>query len=109
MYIVFLFAFGWVSPLGTCRSLRTINLWQRRASTPIFWFWRIDDQWFLSVTPTFVFTWDGFRPDKFASGRLAGKKHREHNSALVGQFAMWKFLLTGAGVKSDTSALFEWG
>jgi hypothetical protein len=71
-------------------------------------FWRIDDQWFLSVTPTFVFTWDGFRPDKFASGRLAGKKQREYNSALVGQFAMWKFVLTGAGVTSDTGALFEW-
>jgi hypothetical protein len=71
-------------------------------------FWQIDEQWLLSATPTFVFTWDGFRPDKFASGRLAGKKQREHNSALLGQFAMWKFLLTGAGVTSDTSALFAW-
>ncbi len=32
------------------------------------------------VAPTFVFTWDGFRPDRFASGRLAGKKQREFNS-----------------------------
>lgn len=69
-------------------------------------FWRIGDQWFLSISPTFVFTWDGFRPDKFASSRLAGKKQREHNAALLGQFAMWKYLLTGAGDKSDTDNLF---
>jgi hypothetical protein len=69
-------------------------------------FWRLGDQWFLSVTPTFVFTWDGFRPDKFASGRLAGKKQREFNSALVGQFAMWKYLLTGADEDGGTDPLF---
>lgn len=69
-------------------------------------FWRIGDQWLLSVTPTFVFTWDGFRPDKFASGRLAGKKQREFNSALVGQFAMWKYLLTGADEDGDIDPLF---
>lgn len=69
-------------------------------------FWRIGNQWFLSVSPTFVFTWDGFRPDKFASGRLAGKKQREFNSALMGQFAMWQNLLTGATEQDDTTALF---
>lgn len=70
-------------------------------------FWRIGDRWFLSVSPTFVFTWDGFRPDKFASGRLAGKKQREYNSALMGQFVMWQHLLTGAAEHSDSSALFD--
>lgn len=56
-------------------------------------FWRVEDEWFMSVTPTFHFTWDGFRPDKFASSRLAGKKQREFNSALSGQLAMWRYLL----------------
>ena len=69
-------------------------------------FWRIGDQWLLSVTPTFVFTWDGFRPDKFASGRLTGKKQREYNSALIGQFSMWRFLLTGADEDGDANPLF---
>lgn len=69
-------------------------------------FWRIGNHWHLSVSPTFVFTWDGFRPDKFASGRLAGKKQREHNSALIGQFAMWRFLLTGVGEDGDAADLF---
>lgn len=70
-------------------------------------FWRVGDAWFLSVSPTFVFTWDGFRPDRFASGRLAGKKQREFNSALLGQFVMWRHLLTGLGQKSATASLFD--
>lgn len=69
-------------------------------------FWRIGDQWFMSVTPTFVFTWDGFRPDKFASGRLSGKKRREYNSALTGQFAMWRYLLVGEE-GNDIARLFD--
>ena len=72
-------------------------------------FWRIGDRWFLTVTPTFVFTWDGFRPDKFAASRLAGKKQQEHNSALLGQFVMWRYLLVAAEKDgdTDTGALFE--
>ena len=69
-------------------------------------FWRIGDQWFLLVTPTFVFTWDGFRPDKFASDRLARKKQFEYNSALTGQFAMWRYLLCGDD-QNKTSSLFD--
>lgn len=56
-------------------------------------FWRIANEWFMSVTPTFHFTWDGSRPDKFASSRLTGKKQREFNSALSGQLAMWRHIL----------------
>ena len=60
-------------------------------------FWQVDNAWFMSVTPTFHFTWDGFRPDKFASSRLTGKKQREFNSALNGQLAMWRYLLLNHG------------
>ncbi|MBX9591708.1 MAG: DUF4365 domain-containing protein [Hyphomonadaceae bacterium] len=70
-------------------------------------FWRVGDAWFLSVSPTFVFTWDGVRPDRFAGGRLAGKKQREFNSSLLGQFVMWRHLLTGLGQKSATASLFD--
>jgi len=70
-------------------------------------FWRLGGLWFLSVTPTFVFTWDGFRPDRFAAGRLAGKKQREHNPALLGQFVMWCHLLTGLGAQNHDAQLFE--
>jgi len=72
-------------------------------------FWRMGDAWFLSVTPTFVFTWDGFKPDKFSAGRLAGKKQREFNAALLGQFVMWRSLLTDVGSQSETAELFKHG
>lgn len=70
-------------------------------------FWRMGTMWLLSVTPTFVFTWDGFRPDRFASGRLAGKKQREFNSSVLGQFVMWRHLLHGLRAEADNEQLFE--
>ena len=69
-------------------------------------FWRIGNQWFLSITPTFVFTWNGFRPDRFAASRLAGKKQREYQAALTGQFVMWRHLLVGVG-EEETEGLFD--
>jgi hypothetical protein len=59
------------------------------------------------VTPTFVFAWDGFRPDRFAAGRLAGKKQREFNAALLGQFVMWRHLLARLGARTEETQLFE--
>jgi hypothetical protein len=70
-------------------------------------FWRVGETWLLSVIPTFVFTWDGFRPDKFAAARLAGKKQREFNAALLGQFVMWRHLLTGLGSAREKAELFS--
>lgn len=70
-------------------------------------FWRIGDTWLLSISPTFYFTWDGVRPDRFAASRLAGKKQREFNSSLLGQFVMWRHLLTGLGQQSGTATLFD--
>ncbi len=68
-------------------------------------FWRVEDEWLMSVTPTYHFTWDGVRPDKFAGGRLAGKKKLELNSSLSGQLAMWKHLLID-GVHQGAADLF---
>ena len=69
-------------------------------------FWRIGNKWFLSITPTFVFTWDGFRPDRFAASRLAGKKQREYQAALTGQFMMWSYLLVDEK-EEETKELFN--
>lgn len=69
-------------------------------------FWRIGEQWFLSVSPTFVFTWDGYKPDKFASQRLSGKKKLERNPALLGQFKMWSYLLGGDDAQTGSASLF---
>ena len=69
-------------------------------------FWRIGNQWYLSISPTFIFTWDGFRPDRFAASRLAGKKKLEHQAALTGQFVMWRHLLIGE-THQETVQLLE--
>jgi len=69
-------------------------------------FWRLGDDWYLSVTPTFVFTWDGYKPDKFEAGRLAGKKKLENNAAILGQFAMWRYFLTTESNQNANNNLF---
>lgn len=56
-------------------------------------FQRIGDDWFLSITPTFVFTRDGYRPHYNAGALVAGKKRQERNGAVRGQFVMWRHLL----------------
>lgn len=71
-------------------------------------FQRIGDEWFVSVTPTFVFTHDGFRPHYNASALLAGKKKMEKNGAIRGQFIMWRHLLINSeNVEDDLLSAHE--
>src|SRR5439155_9250454 len=58
-------------------------------------FWREFDDWYLTIEPTYVFTRDGVRPDRFAGERISKLKRLENNAALRGQFVMWRSLLTG--------------
>lgn len=58
-------------------------------------FERIGSEWFLSISPTFAFTEDGFRPHRFASDLLAGKKRRDRNGSIRGQVFLFRFLLSG--------------
>lgn len=50
--------------------------------------------WFLQITPTYRFTWDGYHIDGRADDRLAWIKRLERNSAVLGQLAMWAALLS---------------
>jgi hypothetical protein len=61
-------------------------------------FWREFDDWYLTIEPTYVFTRDGMRPDRFAGERISKLKRLENNAALRGQFLMWRSLLTGLGI-----------
>ena len=58
---------------------------------------KIGGDWFVSVTPTFVFTVDGFAPHRASSVMLAGKKKLERNGSLRGQFVMWRHFLISSG------------
>jgi hypothetical protein len=70
---------------------------------------RLGDDWFVSITPTFVFTMDGYAPHRASSIMLAGKKKLERNGSLRGQFVMWRHFLISSGepvrdLLSDPSA-----
>jgi cell division inhibitor SulA len=55
------------------------------------------DDWYLWITPTYVFTRDGVRPDGFAGTRISNVKRLENNPAVRGQFLMWRWLLMQLG------------
>jgi hypothetical protein len=63
-------------------------------------FQRIDDEWFLSITPTFIFTRDGYRSHYNSGALIAGKKRMEKEGAVRGQFVMWRHLLIRSGERS---------
>lgn len=69
-------------------------------------FERIAGNWFLSISPTFVFTEDGFKSHRFAADLLAGKKRMDRNGSIRGQVFMFRFLLSGATLGSEP-AMFE--
>lgn len=56
-------------------------------------FRKVDGDWCLEITPTYVFTSDGRRLDRFHSQRLAGIKRLEGNRAVLSQVLFWADLL----------------
>ncbi len=45
--------------------------------------------WYLEITPTYFFTWDGHHLDGSYEERLKGIKRLERNGAVAGQLVMW--------------------
>src|SRR5690606_29622617 len=70
-------------------------------------FCRQFDDWYLSIEPTYVFTRDGIRPDRFAGERISKLKRLENNAAVRGQFVMWRSLLTGLGQSPRQTDLLD--
>jgi hypothetical protein len=57
----------------------------------------------LEVTPTYRFTRDGRRPDRFADEHLKGIKRLERHRAVLGQLLTWIDILTpSAGLFQET-------
>jgi hypothetical protein len=52
-------------------------------------FHRYGGEWFLEVTPTYHFTWDGYLLSRFADDLLKQIKMLERNAAVIGQLLMW--------------------
>jgi hypothetical protein len=58
-------------------------------------FKRYDGDWFLEITPSYLFTSDGFRKHPFHESKLKGIKALEKNATVLGQVVMWAALLRG--------------
>lgn len=69
-------------------------------------FIRFDDVWYLQVTPTYLFTSDGYKESRYAAERLSGIKKLERNSAVLGQLLMWVECLTHAATLYATEYPF---
>jgi hypothetical protein len=64
-----------------------INYYRHSAFKPQFL--RHDGEWYLEITPTYYFTWDGIHLDEFYENKLKKIKMLERNLAVVGQVFMW--------------------
>ncbi len=54
----------------------------------------VDGNWYLQITPSYVFTMDGFRTSKFEADLLSGIKRIEHNDTVLEQVHLWTDILT---------------
>ena len=60
-------------------------------------FVRLGGRWFVEVTPTYHFTWNGKDADRWGGERLKKIKELENNAAVMGQFVMWRSFLLAHG------------
>ncbi len=65
-------------------------------------FVRLSEGWYLELTPTYHFTYDGTKDDMFREERLKGIKRLERNPAVLGQVMMWSSYL-----RRQTESLFQ--
>lgn len=62
------------------------------------WSFRLyDGSWFLELTPTYLFTWNGRSIDRRHSELLKGIKRREHSPAVLAQLLVWSQYLQREG------------
>lgn len=56
-------------------------------------FRRLGEKWYLEITPTYRFTWDGVRLDRFHAEWLSGIKRFEGNRAVLSHVLVWSDLI----------------
>jgi hypothetical protein len=75
-------------------------------------FRRLDAQWYLEITPTYRFTFDGLHLDRFHEERLSTIKRIEGNRAVLSAVLFWAHFLRGERHLFDqgqTPALLRFG
>jgi hypothetical protein len=81
------------------RDPSRLNNVRHHSFTPRFE--RIGEEWYISIAPTFYFTENGYRPHRFSSVLLAGKKRLDRNGSLRGQTLLWRHLLVNNDANGD--------
>src|ERR1051326_5063612 len=97
------------------RTTRTVFRGYPKPETPKYYrhsafaskFQICDGNWFLEITPTYYFTWDGYKPDRFYEERLKGIKRLESNAAVFGQLIMWAEYLSRKNFITSPYSLLE--
>jgi len=73
-------------------------------------FLQADGRWLCALTPTYHYTWDGYRDSRYASDLLSGIKRLDRNLAVYHQTRMWAFYLGGRnGAPGTQEAILEYG
>jgi hypothetical protein len=65
-------------------------------------FRRISEKWYIEVTPTYRFTWNGTDQDRFHAEWLSGIKRIEGNRAVLSQVLIWADLLAQPQLSSGS-------
>lgn len=71
----------------TSRRSGRLTYYRHSAFRPFFK--RIDGAWYLEITPTYYFSWDGRRLSRYHEDAIKGIKRLERNPAVLGQLLMW--------------------
>lgn len=68
-----------------------------------------DNAWYLEISPTYFFTWDGVHVSPFCDERLTKMKQIERNAAVLGQVVMWADLLSRKGDLLGKDVFLQFG
>jgi hypothetical protein len=80
-----------VRPYMSKTKLGRIAYWRHLAIEPQFLLF--GDQWYLQITPTYFFTFDGTHLSRFADSYLTGIKKLEKNNAVLRNVLTWAHFL----------------
>jgi len=67
----------------------------------------LGQRWYLEITPTYRFTFDGKQLDRFHEDRLSGIKRLERNRSVLSQLLVWQALLRAPWTHADRPRLLE--
>jgi nucleoside phosphorylase len=67
----------------------------------------LDAQWYLEITPTYRFTYNGKDLDRYHEQNLSGIKRLERNRSVLSQLLIWQAVLRAPWPRSDRPRLLE--